>query len=76
MPDERKNDRHQDALLDTDCDHCRSGEDGKIELARALAEYARRPFTSTIPAAIVNTMLANTQRGRPCAKGNRQGTPT
>jgi len=38
VPKERKSDRHQDALLDADRNHCRGSEDGKIELARAFVE--------------------------------------
>ena len=36
MPEERKSDRHQDALLDADRDNRRRGGDGKIKLAWAF----------------------------------------
>jgi len=48
MPNKRKNDRHQNALLDADEYDGRRGEDCEIKLTRLSRKIDRRPFTSTM----------------------------
>jgi hypothetical protein len=61
VPKDGKGDRQQDALFDADRNNRRSGSQGEIKLPWAFAANIAQTL---IPTAIVNTILANTQRGR------------